>query len=108
MVQETTSTGITYTTHSEQRDFNLLVEKYMLLDKKTLAELLALKELQGQQSIPYQPYAPQYPTYPTYPFITNDRSGICKDLSDCTNPFHDCINCPLRYTATYTVNCCKR
>lgn len=77
--KKTTST--TYTTPSEQRDFNSLVEKYMLLDKKTLAELLALKEFQEQS---------QYPTYSQYPWVT-----YC---THCTNPFHDCINCPQRAT----------
>lgn len=57
------TTGVTYTNPSEQRDFNSLVEKYMLLDKKTLAELLALKEFQEQ------PQYPTYPTYPTYPYV---------------------------------------
>ena len=42
-------------------DFNKLVEQYMLLDKKTLAELLALKELGGRLDIPV------IPTYPTPP-----------------------------------------
>lgn len=78
---EQTSTSTTYTTPSEQRDFNSLVEKYMLLDKKTLAELLALKEFQEQS---------QYPTYSQYPWVT-----YC---THCTNPFHDCINCPQRAT----------
>lgn len=90
MLGETKSTGTTYTTGvthtipNEQRDFNSLVEKYMLLDKKTLAELLALKEFQEQ---------PQYPTYPTYPYVPPQGPWVTY-CEKCTNPFHDCINCP--------------
>ena len=76
----TTTTSTTYTTPTEQRDFDSLVEKYMLLDKRTLAELLALKDFTTQET------QPQYPNYPTYPLVT-----YC---THCTNPFHDCINCP--------------
>lgn len=81
--KKTTST--TYTTPSEQRDFNSLVEKYMLLDKKTLAELLALKEFQKDNTYTAYPYVP-----PQGPWVT-----YC---TYCTNPFHDCINCPQRTT----------
>ena len=85
--QTSTTTGVTYTTPSEQRDFNSLVEKYMLLDKKTLAELLALKEFQEQ------PQYPTYPTYPTYPYVPPQGPWVTY-CTHCTNPFHDCINCP--------------
>ena len=85
---EQTSTSTTYTTPSEQRDFNSLVEKYMLLDKKTLAELLALKEFQEQ---------PQYPTYPTYPYVPPQGPWVTY-CTHCTNPFHDCVNCPYHVT----------
>lgn len=83
--QTSTSTSTTYTTPSEQRDFNSLVEKYMLLDKKTLAELLALKEFQEQPQYPIYPYLP-----PQGPWVT-----YC---THCTNPFHDCVNCPYHVT----------
>lgn len=86
--QTSTSTSTTYTTPSEQRDFNSLVEKYMLLDKKTLAELLALKEFQEQ---------PQYPTYPIYPYLPPQGPWVTY-CEKCTNPFHDCINCPYHTT----------
>lgn len=109
MAQETTTTSFTYNAPSqEQENFNSLVEKYMLLDKKTLAELLALKELQGQQEINYVPYIPPsiptpYPfPYPWSPYITTNSA--CRTWQDCTNPHRDCINCPLN-NATYTTNC---
>jgi len=51
----------------EANEFNSLVEQYMLLDKKTLAELLALKELAGRLDVPVVPNYPQYPQYPPYP-----------------------------------------
>ena len=81
-----TASTVTNVTHNTQNDFNSLVEKYMLLDKKTLAELLALKEFQEQS---------QYPTCSQYPWVT-----YC---THCTNPFHDCINCPqIKFTTTST------
>lgn len=39
-------------------DFNKLVEQFMLMDKKTLAELLALKELANRQDTPVTPSYP--------------------------------------------------
>ena len=45
-------------------DFNKLVEQYMMFDKKTLAELLAMKELANRLDIPTDP---QYPTTPSIP-----------------------------------------
>lgn len=59
----------------EANEFNTLVEKYMLFDKKTLAELLAMKELAGRLDVPVvpsyppTPSIPQYPPYPWYPGI---------------------------------------
>lgn len=48
-------------------DFNKMVEQFMLLDKKTLAELLALKEMAGRIDVPVVPSYPQYPPPPTNP-----------------------------------------
>ena len=98
--KKTTSTP--YTTPSEQRDFNSLVEKYMLLDKKTLAELLALKEFQKDNT-----YS-AYPAYPTYPYVPPQVPWVTY-CEKCTNPFHDCINCPhhttnVKYTTTNTTS----
>jgi hypothetical protein len=49
-------------------DFNKMVEQFMLFDKKTLAELLALKELAERIDVPVVPSYPQYPTPPTSPY----------------------------------------
>ncbi len=46
-------------------EFSRLVEQYMLMDKKTLAQLLALKELENRQDIPV---IPTYPTVPSIPW----------------------------------------
>ena len=91
-----TASTVTNVTHNTQNDFNSLVEKYMLLDKKTLAELLALKEFQEKSQYPTYPYVP-----PQVPWVT-----YCEK---CTNPFHDCINCPhhttnVKYTTTNTTS----
>lgn len=89
-----TASTVTNATHNTQNDFNSLVEKYMLLDKKTLAELLALKEFQEQ---------PQYPTYPTYPYVPSQGPWVTY-CAHCTDPFHDCVNCPHHTTGWSTVN----
>lgn len=85
--QTFTTTGFTYNDNSTN-EFDNLVEKYMMCDKKTLAELLAMKELFEKLQVPQMPQYPSYPSIPTnpWPWVTYcDR---------CTNPFHDCINCP--------------
>lgn len=46
-------------------EFNRLVEQYMLMDKMTLAQLLAFKELANRQDIPV---IPTYPTVPSIPW----------------------------------------
>ena len=46
-------------------EFARLVEQYMLMDKKTLAELLALKEMTNRQDTPV---IPSYPTTPSRPW----------------------------------------
>ena len=55
----------------EANEFNRLVEQYMLMDKKTLAELLALKELAGRLDVPVVPNYPPQPIpvnpYPWWP-----------------------------------------
>lgn len=52
----------------EANEFNRLVEQYMLLDKKTLAELLAMKELAGRLDIPVVPSYPNTPIPPYPPY----------------------------------------
>lgn len=54
-------------------EFNRLVEQYMLMDKMTLAQLLAFKELANRQDIPVIPTYPTYPSIPTpsYPWPWN-------------------------------------
>ena len=49
-------------------DFNKLVEQYMMMDKKTLAELLAMKELAGRLDVPVIPQYPQTPSIPVNPY----------------------------------------
>ena len=46
-------------------EFTRLVEQYMLMDKKTLAELLALKEMTSRQDMPV---IPSYPATPSVPW----------------------------------------
>lgn len=53
-------------------DFNTLFEEYMMMDKKTLAQLLAMRDLRDGKAKQEQPLditpRPYYPQYPTYPY----------------------------------------
>jgi hypothetical protein len=94
-MNETTINGIIYTTNGTNSTFNDLVEKYLMCDKRTLAELLALRDLQDKNSNPY----PQYPQYPQYPPYVPQYPLSPIYCQVCTNPFHDCVNCPYHYTS---------
>lgn len=67
----------------------LTKQDYMRLSKERLAELLA--ERDAQQPI-------QIPTMPQQP------SGLVCDGTHCINPFHDCINCPTRFSTGGTIS----
>ena len=60
-------------------------EDYMCLPKERLAELLVERELNSYK----------WPTFwPTY----IERKPMCYEPGGfCTNPFHDCVNCPKKY-----------
>lgn len=44
--------------------------------------------------------------HPTTPSINIPavpyRDLVCKNWEDCTNPFRDCIYCPVKYTGTFS------
>lgn len=65
-------------------------EDYMRLPKERLAELLA--ERDAQQPI-------QIPTMPQTPIGVWGCDG-----THCINPFHDCINCPTRFSTGGTIS----
>lgn len=56
-------------------------EDYMKLTKERLAELLAERDSQ-----------------PVIPAIIESPRLSCFEGGPCTNPFHDCINCPRQTT----------
>ena len=64
------------------KNFYEIYQKYMSMSKETLAELLAAKEMNEMEDIPR----------------TVAVAYRCKDFNDCTNPFRDCIGCPLNST----------
>lgn len=64
-------------------------EDYMKLSKERLAELLVEKDEQPMQ----------------IPVMPAQQSGLLCDGSVCINPFHDCINCPTRFSSVGTI--CK-
>lgn len=54
------------------KEFSTLFEEYMMMDKKTLAQLLAMRDYREQQDneqqlYPYYPYNPLQPFVPSYP-----------------------------------------
>lgn len=52
----------------------------------------------------YTPYTPPIITTPLYQTLDTGESKKCYEVGGtCTNPHHDCINCPRTYTnGTYT------
>ena len=67
-------------------------EDYMRLPKGRLAELLVeMEEKFSQPTV--------IPNMPTTPTIWR---GLMCDGTHCTNPFHDCINCPIKTTGGIT------
>jgi hypothetical protein len=59
----------------------LTKEDYMKLDKERLAELLVEKDREEREKSFQIPFVPK-------------EQGTCPYGGNCTNPFHDCINCP--------------
>lgn len=82
--------------NTQDDNFQKLVDKYMRLSKQTLAELLALKEDEAE-------IAEQPPTSPTSaPWWGYERCFWSLD-GTCTNPNHDCINCPINRYRSWNV-----
>ena len=65
-------------------------DDFMKLPKERLAELLAENETQTSK----------------YPFVINEEYVPCWAPNGwCSNPFHDCINCPKQSTGgSWTTN----
>ena len=61
-------------------------EDYMHLPKERLAEMLAERD---KFTLPSYPSYPVLPTYPVIQTIPCWAEG-----GHCSNPFHDCVNCP--------------
>ena len=112
---EQTITGGTYTandfpTKEINDDFKKNVEKYLKLSHQTLAEMLALRDEEEGKSKPYedcplQPNQPYTPYYPYHPYIPINTKWCPVSMSECTNPFGDCINCPYHGSVTYETTC---
>lgn len=70
----------------KEKDFSELVETYMKLDKRTLAEMLAVKELYSNKGNNYQKpcYIPVElpPAKTVYPFYLSEFSTISGKLED--------------------------
>ena len=69
-------------------------EDYMRLPKERLAELLVERDIPQIAPTPYIP-----------PIIQQARPLCYEPGGICTNPFHDCINCPRTSTGgTWTTD----
>ena len=79
-------------------------EDYMKLPKERLAEILSQKDLEDEYAIGiYRGLAPVVPA------IVNPQPPCYAPDGVCSNPFHDCINCPRHsslggYTTSMTIN----
>ena len=75
----------------------MIKEDYMKLSKSRLAELLVEKDrelLFLQSQLATKQYAPG----DFLPYITKDANPPCWAPGGyCSNPFHDCINCPKQW-----------
>lgn len=85
-----------------KKNFTDIVEQLMQCEKKTLAEMLAMKMMESDtcDSEPLNTKNPFVvePYYNPY-YLPCGLSGN----GQCTNPFHDCVNCPHnKVTVWYT------
>ncbi len=112
---EDTITGGTYTENKftemkEIKDeFSKRVEKYLRLSHQTLAEMLALRDEEENKLNPndggLQPNQPYYPYVPYTPPYIHAMKWCPVSMSECTNPFGDCLNCPYHGGVTYNTTC---
>lgn len=96
-----------------KKNFYEIYDKYMSMTKEELAQLLTAKEmLEIEHNIDYEIISSPSTGEPFR--FPNEPSTICrcKTWQDCTNPFRDCVNCPLSFgtgeyyttSTTYTTN----
>lgn len=82
----------------------LTKEDLMKLSKERLIELLLETQTEQETTPNVTPYIPWYPYTPPYvssPDTTNTPPCWAPD-GYCSNPYHDCINCPKMYSGTGT------
>lgn len=75
-----------------KKTYEQRVEEYLKWSKESLARALANRDIEeelrrGPQDSDFEPCKPYTAEEPK-----------CKTFIDCTNPYRDCINCPLRFT----------
>ena len=109
---EQTITGGTYTTNEfptkEINDeFKKRVEKYLKLSHQTLAEMLALRDEEESKNNSKNdcPLQPNQAYAPYYPYIPINTKWCPVSMTECNNPFGDCINCPYHGGVTYKTTC---
>lgn len=109
----TTNIDITLDTTKDAR-FKERVEKYLRLSHQALAEMLALRDEEeskknSKNDCPLQPNQAYAPYYPYHPYIPINTKWCPISMSECNNPFGDCINCPyhggVSYGTKYTTTC---
>lgn len=82
----------------------MIKEDYMKLSKERLAELLVEKD-RKIFLFEAQLLTKQYTPGDFFPFITEKQNPPCWAPGGyCSNPFHDCINCPQQWGGGGTIS----
>lgn len=99
----TTTNCVINTDDNIDTEFQDRVKKYLRLSKQTLAEMLAIRDENDENKLVNNPdgTSPYIPPYKD--FIDNINWCPYTTSGRCTNPLHNCINCP-GYGVTVTYN----
>lgn len=85
--------------HKDKRTYEERVKEYLEWPIDVLARKLVDLEIQEELRRPIM----DSDFEPCEPFTA--KAVTCKTWADCTNPFHDCLNCPLRFTTGASFSC---
>lgn len=81
------------------RDYKEIFEELMQKPKEELAALLTVNEMLKEEEKKWKTLTPNI--IECQPFT----GMACRTWDDCTNPYMDCVNCPLRNRpGKYTIN----
>lgn len=89
----------------DDKKFKERVAKYLKLSHQTLAEMLALVDEDKCDVVAPNPINPEV-IQPNNVHIIEQEKRFCPYTTTgrCTNPFHDCINCPGNYITSGNID----